>query len=319
MVKIHFLNVGHGDCTLIEHESGNLTMIDICNGDELDEEDAAEVADELGISAEGMMNYVGSTLLTPYEILKAAGYNRELINPVELFQKLYGNRSIFRYIQTHPDLDHMRGLSALKKEGISIINFWDTLHTKTSDDFLPGDEEEWNEYLRHRNGQSGVTLLNLNRGSIGQYYNKHPNLSTDGDGLYILAPTEYLTSEANDSGNWNNHSYVLWLEHKGIKVIFGGDAEKEVWDSILSKYGKNISCHILKASHHGRDSGFHEEAVKQMNPVYTIVSVGKKPDTDASNKYKSYSNNVWSTRWKGNVTCTIHDDGKFIIESQYDN
>ncbi len=31
MVKIHFLNVGHGDCTIIEHHIGNITMIDINN------------------------------------------------------------------------------------------------------------------------------------------------------------------------------------------------------------------------------------------------------------------------------------------------
>ena len=29
MAKIHFLNVGHGDCTVIEHNNGNLTVIDI--------------------------------------------------------------------------------------------------------------------------------------------------------------------------------------------------------------------------------------------------------------------------------------------------
>ena len=31
-MKIHFLNVGHGDCTIIEHDSGRITMIDINNG-----------------------------------------------------------------------------------------------------------------------------------------------------------------------------------------------------------------------------------------------------------------------------------------------
>jgi competence protein ComEC len=31
MLRIHFLNVGHGDCTIISHPSGRLTMIDINN------------------------------------------------------------------------------------------------------------------------------------------------------------------------------------------------------------------------------------------------------------------------------------------------
>ena len=32
MAKIHFLNVDEGDCSIIEHDNGNVTMIDICCG-----------------------------------------------------------------------------------------------------------------------------------------------------------------------------------------------------------------------------------------------------------------------------------------------
>ncbi len=50
MVKIHFLNVGHGDCTIIEHASGRLTMIDINNGSELDRQSVSELAAAYGLS-----------------------------------------------------------------------------------------------------------------------------------------------------------------------------------------------------------------------------------------------------------------------------
>ena len=32
MARVHFLNVGNGDCSIIEHNSGRVTMIDICGG-----------------------------------------------------------------------------------------------------------------------------------------------------------------------------------------------------------------------------------------------------------------------------------------------
>ena len=32
MAKIHFLNVDEGDCSIIEHDNGNVSMIDICCG-----------------------------------------------------------------------------------------------------------------------------------------------------------------------------------------------------------------------------------------------------------------------------------------------
>lgn len=319
MVKVHFLNVGHGDCTLIEHESGNITMIDINNGDELDEESAAEITEQLGYTRESLIKAIDQQQLTPYEILQKAGYTRTLTNPVEFYKGTYGNKAIFRYIQTHPDLDHMRGLVALRVEGITIINFWDTNHSKSQDDFLFDDEEEWNEYLEHRKGNRTQTVLYLERENIGQYYNQHPSPLLEGDGLHILTPTQELTDEANRTEKWNNHSYVLWFVYKEISVVFGGDAEKEVWDSIVTKYGTGLSCYVLKASHHGRESGYHQKAVELMKPVYTIVSVGKKPETDASNKYKNDSKFVWSTRWKGDIHLTIDDVGKYYMDCQYPN
>jgi competence protein ComEC len=42
-LRIHFLNVGQGDCTVIEFPSGRLTLIDINNGRTLDASTRNEV------------------------------------------------------------------------------------------------------------------------------------------------------------------------------------------------------------------------------------------------------------------------------------
>ena len=80
-MKITFLNVGHGDCTVIEHASGRLTVVDVNNCSELDDETLAEVsqyyrtnsalliAEALGVRTFGM--------------LKEAGYAIDLTNPIE--------------------------------------------------------------------------------------------------------------------------------------------------------------------------------------------------------------------------------------------
>jgi hypothetical protein len=44
VLEFHFLNVGHGDCTIIRHPSGRLTMVDINNGQLLDADTLAEEA-----------------------------------------------------------------------------------------------------------------------------------------------------------------------------------------------------------------------------------------------------------------------------------
>jgi beta-lactamase superfamily II metal-dependent hydrolase len=321
-LKLHFLNVGHGDCTIIEHASGNITMIDINNGDDIDSTSAVEIAEETASPFDNIMLPLAEATATKRaSILATAGYDVRLTNPVQFLADNFRGRPLFRYIQSHPDLDHMRGLTALRGVGISIWNFWDTHHEKETEFFTDADESDWGVYEDLQAGNwngSKPTVLRLSRNAKGQFYNQSSDGVDGGDGIHILAPTPELTKAATESGNSNNLSYVLWIQYQGIKVVLGGDAEEAVWQDLFEHYGSNLKCHVLKASHHGRDSGYHQDAVKAMSPDYTIVSVGKKPSTDASNKYRQFSENVWSTRWWGTITLTIGADGRASIDSEYD-
>jgi beta-lactamase superfamily II metal-dependent hydrolase len=311
MVKMHFLNVGHGDCTIIEHANGNLSVIDINNGSGIDNESFAAIVDEIAPARKLALMSKHAAGLDENQLLAEAGYDIELTNPVEYLKREYPGQTIFRYIQTHPDLDHMRGLSALHNEGVEITNFWDVKHTKVLDPEETSEEDmsEWSEYQRLRKGDT-CTVLYPQRGSKGVYYNQNPAGVNGGNGIQILSPTPELLKDFDQDGMRNELSYVLQYRFANRTVIFGGDAEQAAWQSMFDFYGTKLKCDVLKASHHGRDSGFHQEAVKAMSPTYTIVSVGKKPETDATNKYRTYSGSVWSTRWYGNMTLSIADDGK---------
>jgi competence protein ComEC len=337
VLRIHFLNVGHGDCTVIEHPDGHLTVIDINNGVELDLESTLALAkayklpifsqlDEIHRDRRSFINRLGvskarqfvtATERQALDELVRKGYDIKLTNPVDFISQRYKSKTIFRYIQTHPDLDHMGGLTALRSQKIEIVNFWDTEHDKTPEFQSDSDKEEWAAYLKLRTGNGGAKVLRLYRGSRGSYWNQDSAGTEGGDGIDILSPTPEIVAAANKDGKTNNLSYVLRLTYKDVRIIFGGDAEYEVWEDIVKRYGKELKCAILKASHHGRDSAYHQKAVEYMSPQFTIVSVGEKPETDASNKYRQYSKNVWSTRWKGNITLSIDDHGKSEITSQY--
>jgi beta-lactamase superfamily II metal-dependent hydrolase len=319
-MKIHFLNVGHGDCTIIEHASGRLTMIDMNNGDDLDATSASEIGEQTASAYDNkMLSFAEALHVKRASILANAGYEIQLANPIQFLADHYPGWPLFRYIQSHPDLDHMRGLQALRDAGIPVWNFWDIQHDKEPDFISDSDEADWAAYQTLQAGKwGGNTVLHLMRGAKGRFYNQNEHGTDSGDSLHILAPTAALLQQAAESDNYNNFSYVLWLEYQGIKVVLGGDAEEDVWQDIFNCYGSNLKCHVLKASHHGRDSAYHQASVKAMSPQYTIVSVGKKPDTDASNKYRQYSQNVWSTRWRGTITLTINNDGSASIDSEYD-
>jgi competence protein ComEC len=103
---------------------------------------------------------------------------------------------------------------------------------------------------------------------------------------------------------------VLRVHHGGKSVLLPGDAEQLAWDNMVNFYGTRMKSDVLKAAHHGRDTGYHQKALNLISPTLTIVSVGLKPDTDASNKYRQQTGKrVPSTRYHGNIEVRIEDNG----------
>lgn len=306
MLKIHFLNVGHGDCIIIEFPDKTM-MIDINNGKTLDETTKNELMESFSI------NPIEIMLKSFNQVLYEKGYNIPLTNPIEYLSDLEIN-SIFRFVLSHPHMDHMTGIHDLVNlENIGITNFWHSGVELDTPDFSKTNynEDDWDTYLKLKESDQNPKNLVKNAGSVGEYW-------TD-DGIEILCPTDELRTLGVEKDRLNLCSYVLLITYKGFKFILAGDAEKENWDYIVENYSDKISnISILKAAHHGRESGFHEEAVKIMNPEYTIVSVGKKPSTDAHNKYKKYTRKkVLSTRYRGNIKVTIQDNGSGSIDWQF--
>ena len=316
-LKVHILNVGHGDCAVIRHPLGRLTMIDINNGCALDEVTYKELVAYYPLE---FSQHLRASVAKGERIavLVEKGYNIKLTNPLEFLKEMYPGKPIWRYIQTHPHMDHMRGLVAIGQDHIGIANLWDTDHDYVPDDLTDADRVDWDEYQALRSGKRTTNVLRICRGAKAVFYGEDPAGVPPGDGIQILHPPGGARTSADSDENPNSLSYILRMEYKGIVFIFGGDAEESVWKEVAQACPKLLKCNVLKASHHGRDTGYCEDAVKLMQPEYTVVSVGNKPDTDASNKYKKHSQNGWSTRWRGDITVTVPEQGQARIKSEYE-
>ena len=311
MLKIHFLNVGHGDCIVIQNFiTARHTVIDINRTKEMDDSSLKEVNEYFpnGLSSLSFRDLALGSVVSQ-SILESKGYSIKLTDPIE-YMKENGITNIHRFISTHPHMDHISGIKALYDE-IGFRNIWISNHKWSPDLSKLNDsqKEDWTFYQKLKKGQiEGVT-------TIKPLENDAREFIAD-DGFSILAPNQEILNKS--SSNANHISYVLLLEYAGRKIVFGGDAEDLTWEHAYNNNGNKIkNIDILKASHHGRDSGYHQPSVKLMNPQHTIVSVGKKPSTDASKKYNNYSN-VMSTRWKGNIVFTINPDGNGSFETEHD-
>jgi competence protein ComEC len=233
---------------------------------------------------------------------------RELTDPIQFLKETYPGESLFRFISTHPDLDHMRGLTNLDTE-IEFTNFWDTNNNKGVTDFWSdADKADWKLYQQLRSASRRKVFV---RGDSHFAFSKDKNGLPGGDGIEILSPSPEIVGACNTIDSYNNISIVLRVHHAGKTLLLPGDAEDLAWDNMVDTYGSRLKSDFLKASHHGHDSGYHMEAVRLIAPIITFVSVGKKPATDASSKYRNFCKQVASTRYYGNIELRIHDDGSW--------
>jgi beta-lactamase superfamily II metal-dependent hydrolase len=329
VLRVHFLNVGHGDCTFIEFPSGRKALIDINNSKKLDEETAKELYKEAGFSEQE-----ASIFFEKFGFLR--NYVKEGVNfvdpidPIEDYLKPQGylDDNIFRLIITHPDMDHMSGLNRLLQEGTPIISFWDTSNSKSvsKEDCEKSnyDYDDWLTYQELRKSEANPNCLHNFKGYDSYFYGFQ---ELHWDKIRILSPTPEIALDANETQNWNAHSYILCIEYAGHKIMLGGDAEQEIWDDLAvsdSDLLKDVS--ILKAPHHGRKSGYSSKAVKIMNPLWTVCSVGNKADLkqkdgsscDGHQNYRYYTQNmVLSTRYRGNIVVEITPAGELTVKCSH--
>lgn len=204
MPKVHFINVSPGDCTIIEHASKRITVMDICDGNKM--QTALEEAGKV-------------TQIHKVEAGRVAG-NFQMCdfrtNPLDYMESI-GVDKVFRFVLSHPDMDHMDGLDALA-EIYDVSNFWDTGSRRKKPTFegFRYKEEDWDRYAAMRDGKNKNTGTQIRRaGDHFAYANRTADGEGGGDGLQILAPTAELVDDADESDDVNDGSYVLLYRSSG--------------------------------------------------------------------------------------------------------
>lgn len=173
---------------------------------------------------------------------------------------------------SHPHQDHLTGLE-------EVCEFFKPKHFWHCDRFFKPDPvfDDWIFYEKLRKGEiSYCTPMALRRNraiKIGESQ------------IVVLGPTiPFIEGTVDDV---NNNSIVLSVVTGNSKVILTGDTQSEQWEVLTS--GQLEDASILLASHHGRESGFCERALRTMNPQRIIISDGIPCDTDATEKYEKFA------------------------------
>lgn len=131
-----------------------------------------------------------------------------------------------------------------------------------------------------------------------KYYSCIKELNIDDNKLYFLNTKEY--------DNENDNSNVIYTELNGYKLMFMGDAGIEKEKDILGKYNL-FNIDVLKVGHHGSKTSSSRTFIDEINPKYSIISVGK------NNRYGHPNKEVLNTLEDSKIYRT-DQDGSIIFK-----
>lgn len=309
MSTIHFLNVLEGDCNIIKHDSGRITVMDVSNAyNDIDTDEEKKVKASEERKNRRLRTQVPSD---------KKDYKQKLTpdNPISYLKKIVKTKDIFRFIISHPDMDHLDGIKDLY-EDFKVYNTWDTDNKKEIDlkNFFAGyNKEDWIFYKNLRDGKyTNTKRLTYFDSDNCQYWNE--------DYLKILSPTPELIKNAVENDDYNDSSYALLFtppkkDGKCWKIIFAGDTHDESWKHIIKKYETEVTnVDVLIAPHHGRDSKRDFTFLNKLTPSLTLLG-------NASSEhlaYSSYPKTRITNNQAGYVILDINLDRILVLVKNYE-
>ena len=173
--------------------------------------------------------------------------NREfnlIKNNIIPFYKSIGLKKIDYLIISHGDFDHMG-------ETINLVNNFKVEKVI----FNCGPYNNLEKDL--------IKVLDKNK---IPYYSCIKELNIGNNKLYFLNNKDY--------GNENDNSSIIYTKLNNHKFLFMGDAGIEVEEDLIKKYNLQ-DIDVLKVGHHGSKTSSGKEFINEVNPKYSIISVGK--------------------------------------------
>lgn len=260
---------------------------------------------------EGDMFYInhGTNTFTIIDCCVDAENEDSILDEVAALSK---NKRITRFISTHPDEDHIRGLELLD-ERIGIRNFYCVKNNATK----PDETDSFTKYCELRDS---TKAFYISAGCSRKWMNLEGN-GRGSSGINILWPKldnedfKSALEEAAAGESPNNISAVIkYSLNRGATVLWMGDLETDFMEAVEGDLVLP-AVDILFAPHHGRDSGkIPESTLQKLNPK--LIVIGEAPSEDL-NYYQGYNTITQNTAGDILFECV---DGKVHVftSNKYD-
>lgn len=248
---------------------------------------------------DGDMFYIkhGSDNFTIIDCCKSEEDRDDIVAELESESK---GKGVVRFISTHPDDDHILGLSYLN-EKMNLLNFYCVKNEATK----PDETDDFDQYCALRDDSDKAFYIS--RGCSRRWMNQDTE-ERGSSGISILWPIttnehyKEALKQAKQGESPNNISPIVKYKLSGgVTLLWMGDLEADFMENIKDAITMD-SADILFAPHHGRDSGkVPEEWLESINPQ--LVIIGEAPSKDL-NYYYGYN------------TITQNSAGDIVLECE---
>lgn len=202
-----------------------------------------------------------------------------------------GITSIDYMIATHPDADHIGGLSG-------ALNY-----ARVKKCYCPVQSHDTKTFSN----------LEKNLKKQGIFF----EIPEFGDEFQLGGAKVTILGPVLACSDTNNQSIVTYITYGQNTFLFAADAELEEEETILRAW-KNLDCDVLKVGHHGSDSSTSNAFLKAVKPEYAVISVGKDnsyghPTERTLKKLQDAGIDLYRTDLQGDIV--VSSDGKNLTFS----
>ena len=199
--------------------------------------------------------------------------------------RLQNMRELDAVFLSHFHADHVTGVMELMESGFPIKKIYIAAYTGTP---------ELEPLVLNLAEEKHIPVQRLAAGET----------VSCGDARYeVLSPSREIADD-----NLNNSSMILRMECKNTSFLFTGDAERDTEQAILAR-GTDVHSTVLKVGHHGSDTSTGYLWLREVDPEYAVISVGKgnsygHPTEAVLSRLRDAEVTTFRTDMQGDITCT---------------
>ncbi len=306
-LKVHFVNVGQGDCIYIQFPD-NTDMIIDC-GNKSRGYDFQTVKSYLtALNPDGKINHL---MLTHADEDHVDNMD-EIIYEFEIENIYMPNiLSVPKNSKGEPYADLQEQIDNLDRDTVARFDDKDVVNSRTYANFF---------------------IAALSEENCEVHINEDPDEQTNSIviqqetfRLTFYCPTEeyYDTTNLNNAERKNAVSPIGILEYNNRRVVLTGDSNEINEPIFVRRIGGKLDCDVLKVGHHGSATSSTAEFLDAITCEYAVISCNKEGNTFVHprqvtlDRFKARNMSVYRTDKHGNIVLTIDGEGelKFTVDN----